>query len=356
MINYLSEELNTKIKLSVFSTHNNKNRAVFDNKKVKIYRTVQAEGDNNRFFRLLKYIIFQLFVFVKLIIDSPEKILYYESLSSFPVYLYKRFINSSVKIYIHYHEYTTPEQYAKNSMAIERYFHKLEQNYIYKNAIWISHTNKDRLKMFFNDNPNINKNSLKEMPNYPPKSWIRAKVEKRNNKKTPLKCVYIGSLSYKSTYIKEFVEWILLQKGSIIFDIFSYNLYSDIKQYLQLLQSPYINYYNEGVEYDKLPYILSKYNVGIILYKGQTKNFEFNAPNKLFEYLTCDLDVWFPDVMKGITIDIQTKSSKKVIPVNFEQINDFDWKDSIYSGTAQKKLKTFVCNTVYEELKKELER
>ena len=357
MINYLAEELNNNIKLSVFSTHNTKNRNVFKNNKVKIYRSAQSEGDKCKLFRFLKYIYFQLFVLLKLIVIHPEKILYYESLSSFPVYLYKKIINRNSEIYIHYHEYTTPEQYATDSMATERYFHKLEQNFIYKKANWISHTNKDRIKMFFNDNQNIDENILKEMPNYPPKSWTKStSIKHKKESSTQLKCVYIGSLSLENTYIKEFSEWVIKQSGKINFDIFAYNLHLDTIEFLKKTKSPYINFYNKGIEYNNLPSVLSNYDVGIIFYKAYSYNVINCVSNKFFEYYASGLDIWFSETMKSTTQYISFENKPLVIPVNFAKLNDFNWLNFTSHKKHQNNYKTYICDTVFEPIKNKLQQ
>lgn len=353
MINYLAEELNTNVALSVFSTHNTKDRAVFNNIKVKIHRTAQSEGDRNKLIRLLKYIYFQLFVLLKLIIVRPEKILYYESLSSFPVYVYRKIINRKTKIYIHYHEYTTPEQYATHSMAIERYFHKLEQKFIYKTAVWISHTNKDRLKMFFKDNSNINENILKEMPNYPPKSWTKLISVKNQKDKSSLKCVYIGSLSLESTYIKEFVNWVLEQKGKVSFDIFAYNLHEDTLIFLNKINSPHINFNNNGIEYDNIPLILNKYDVGIVFYKPYSYNVINCVSNKFFEYYACGLDIWFSKVMQSTMQYVTMKNRPLITPVDFTKIDEFDWRSHRSIQPEVNKNIDYFCENVYNIIKNE---
>jgi hypothetical protein len=57
---------------------------------------------------------------------------------------------------------------------------------------------------------------------------------------------------------------------------------------------------SRGCEYAELPALLAEHDIGLILYKGNTINFVYNAPNKLFEYLRCGLDVWYPREMAGI--------------------------------------------------------
>lgn len=355
MINYLAGESNAETKISAFSTHNTKKRNVFINKRVKIYRTAPAKNNENIIFRLLKYFFFQVSVLLRLIFFCPNKILYYESLSSFPVFLYTKIFNRKTAIFVHYHEYTTPDEYQNRSMKLECLFHKLEQTYIYNKAVWVSHTNKDRLNFFIKDNPSVDKEILKELPNYPPKSWLQ-KIDLIDRKKsnTPLKCVYVGALSLNDTYIKEFSDWVILQNGKVLFDIFTYNMHQDTDQYLQKLQSSYINFVNTGIEYEKLPLVLSKYHVGIILYKGNTKNYEYNAPNKLFEYLICGLDVWFPDVMKGIIPYIQMKSSPKVISLDFNSLDRFKRENFYENKTKQNYTNMYICDLVFEELKNKL--
>jgi len=356
MINYLSEELNSERSLSVFSTHNTKNRTVYDNKSVKIYRTASSENTDYKFVRLWKYFVFQISVFFKLIIIRPEKILYYESLSSFSVFLYKRFINHSVKIYIHYHEYVSPDEYANKSMATERFFHKPEQKYLYKNAVWISHTNKDRLKMFFYDYPNIDKNILKEMPNYPPESWKNFISKKTVISKSQLKCIYIGSLSLKNTYLKEFVTWVITQKGKVSFDIYTYNLHLDTLKFLQNLNSPYINFISNGIEYTNIPSVLKKYDVGIIFYKPYSYNVVNCVSNKFFEYYACNLNIWFSDIMKSTVQYTSLENKPLVIPVNFKELNNFNWEKYTYNKPTDKTKTAYFCDDVYISVKKEFEK
>ncbi len=52
-------------------------------------------------------------------------------------------------------------------------------------------------------------------------------------------------------------------------------------------------------DYGDLPKILQEYQVGLIMYKGADDNTSYSAPNKLFEYLVCGLDVWYPLELKG---------------------------------------------------------
>src|SRR5690606_11110964 len=174
------------------------------------------------------------------------------------------------------------------------------------------------------DNKNIPGNKMYELPNYPPKKWLSASSGSKNIS-YPVKTVYIGTISLEYSYIKEYCEWVLGMDGNIIFDIYGYNYPRETLLYLESLNSPYINFYPEGVEYDGIPEILAEYDIGLILYKALTDNFKYNAPNKLFEYLACGLNVIYSDKMLGI----DPYRSERVVPVDFEKIEKIDFNSII---------------------------
>ncbi len=360
--------------LKVFSSWNNKNRINYQpyNPNCKIYRYPFPNTQDYTLVRLLKYLYFNIITFLKLCVINPQSIVYFESYSAFPVYLYTKYINRKCKIFIHYHEYESKAQYA-NMMKTVRYYHTLEKKWLYKKATWISQTNKDRLQFFHQDHPELKKEQLHVMPNYPPESWRKEQGKWRKevlgfgndkfpkNKKlraknyeprteNPIKIIYVGSLSFQATYLKEICKWILSQNGKVLFDIYAYNLYQDVKQYLNDLNSPYINFFEEGIEYNAQPKLLSQYDVGLILYKAHNQNYTYNAPNKLFEYLACDLDVWYPNVLQGPKPYITENTYPKVIPVDFENLNNFDWQKAIDKDDCEYKPSEYFCEEVYQEL------
>ena len=75
-----------------------------------------------------------------------------------------KFFGNATKLYIHYHEYEDQENY-KNGMKQVKYYHKLEKEFLYKKATWISQTNTDRIQMFASDHPKLPSEILKIMPN-----------------------------------------------------------------------------------------------------------------------------------------------------------------------------------------------
>ncbi|MCG1036557.1 hypothetical protein [Polaribacter sargassicola] len=317
LLNCISES-NT-VKTQVFSTHNNKDRKAYTNNSLDaIFRVSAPKEKEHIIIRLFKYILFNLYVFFKLCVLRPDAILYYESYSVGPVYWYFKLFGNNTKLYIHYHEYASSNWY-KNGMKLVKLYHKQEQSFLYQKAVNISQTNKDRIALFLKDNPMVSKDKMLELPNYPAKSW-NEKVDKVALNTEVIKTVYVGSLSLKDTYIQEYCEWVEKQNGKVIFDIYAYNLHQDTIDYLIKLNSKWINFNQKGVEYNEMPKLLPKYNVGVILYKASTDNYKFNAPNKLFEYMACGLEVWYSDKMLGIR-DYNKQTSPRILSVNFTDIN-----------------------------------
>lgn len=283
--------------------------------KIKIIRLGRSGQKFGLIERFWCYFIFNVGSLFYLLVKRPTHILYYETLSSFPVYVYKRFFGKNTKILILYHEYTLPEEYEKG-MKLTKWFHRTER-WLYPKASWLSHTNNLRMQLFLKDIEPIKLLDKQILPNYPSKKWM---TSVKNKNSYPLKVVYVGAVSMETMYTKEFAEWILLQEGNIIWDIYSYNITDEAKKYLSAYPA-WINL-KSGLNYNDLPTILKKYHIGVILYKGHISNYVYNAPNKLFEYLACGLDVWFPEVLTGCLPYVTDKIFPKVTAFNFERLND----------------------------------
>lgn len=306
--------------VSVVTTEKDSALREYDNSDIKIYRPVSTRLKKNRLLNLISYIYFTLFALLKILLLRPDILVYYESISALAPYIYKRYINKSVKLYIHYHEYMTPEEYARPGMQISRFNHVREKVWLYNYAYSISHTNYKRVEFFLHDNPSVNVNLCRVLPNYPPKSWH---VKSKSHDNEVIRCVYVGSLSIEDMYIVEFCNWINQQNGRVLFDVFAFNYKQSVADYLNTLNSPYVVFHDTGVEYSDIPHLLSKYNVGLLLYKPKNKNVVFSEPNKLFEYLICGLDVWYPVEMELINnLRINSFQSKLQV-LNFRKLDDF---------------------------------
>jgi hypothetical protein len=336
--------------VKVWTTCNTKKRTTYHNEKLKtINRSPFPEKSDNVLKRLFKYFCFNISCFIGLVKYKPEAIVYYESYSVYPVFLYMKFFGKATKLYIHYHEYEDQENY-KNGMKQVKYYHKLEKEFLYKKATWISQTNTDRIQMFASDHPKLPSGILKVVPNYPPQDWLRHTNLIKPDGHTVIKTVYVGSLSLKDTFIKEYCDWVLKQNGKVYFHIYAYNLHDDTIEYLKSLNTDYIVFYTKGVEYNKMPTLLADYDIGLILYKANTKNYKYNAPNKLFEYLVCGLKVFYPDVMLGI----KPYLTENIIPLNFKNMTSIDalvpnFRTSVASATS------YTAEEAFKELLHELQ-
>ena len=331
LLNALAEKelFNTK----VWTTHNNKQRQVFKSPTLtSISRTIAPKKSDYKGFRLLKYLLFNFKTFMGLLFFNPEVILYYESYSAGPVYWYLKYFGNNKRLFIHCHEYFDAQWYAKG-MSLVKLYHTYEKNYLYPKAAWISQTNTDRIQMFASDHPKLPSGILKVVPNYPPQDWLRHTNLIKPDGHTVIKTVYVGSLSLKDTFIKEYCDWVLKQNGKVCFHVYAYNLDDDTIEYLSSLNTDYIVFYTKGVEYNKMPALLADYDIGLILYKAHTKNYKHNAPNKLFEYLACKLLVLYPDVMSGMAL----YQSDNVIRLNFEQIPSFNEIKKYFSNKTDLK-------------------
>ena len=331
--NFLNVMVKHAFFVKVWTTHNTKKRITYHNEKLKtINRSPFPEKSDNVLERIFKYFYFNISCFIGLVKYKPKAILYYESYSVYPVFLYMKFFGKATKLYIHYHEYEDRESY-KNGMKLVKYYNELEKKFLYGRASWISQTNKERLHMFASDHPKLPSEVLKIMPNYPPKIWSSQVNGKSKASKDIIRTVYVGSLSLKDTFIREYCDWVLKQNGKVYFHIYAYNLHDDTIAYLKSLNSDYIVFYTKGVEYNKMPALLADYDIGLILYKAHTKNYKHNAPNKLFEYLACKLLVLYPDVMSGMAL----YQSDNVIRLNFEQIPSFNEIKKYFSNKTDLK-------------------
>jgi hypothetical protein len=268
--------------------------------------------------RYVNYFLFHFVTFYHLVRKWPEKVFYFETLSFLPVYLYKRFFNRNADVMVHYHEYTSTAEY-QNGMKMEKWFHKLETK-MYPKINWVSHVIPERMDLFKMDHPNITFTNTKILTNFPPLSWKQQKV---SEVKIPVKVFYIGALSMKTMYLKQFSEWVHHQEGKILWDIYSANFESEALEYLQRLNSPYINF-KEGINYFDIPSVLNQYDVGVILYTGYVLNHIFSAPNKLFEYLAGDLDVWIPNVLKGCLPFVTESTFPKVTLLDFNHLSSIE--------------------------------
>ncbi len=306
-------------KIVVFSTKGESQIKLDQNTNVEI---VEVETKSNfRLVRSLKYLFFYWSVFKKCIVTRPQKLMYFETLSAIPCILYK-LMNRKTDLFVHYHEYTSFFEY-QNGMFLNRINHRLEKKQ-FNSFNWISHTNEDRLNLFLEDYHIQTKVDLEIFPNYPTLDWINSASEsflsRREGEVDYKKLVYIGALSFQDTYIREICEFVEENNNEFELSIYSMTFNKDVIEFISSLNSKNIHFYGR-IDYHDIPFELNKFDIGLILYKGTVPNFVYNAPNKLFEYYHCGLDVWYPQEMFGIKKYKQIQKSPKIFEVDFKQIN-----------------------------------
>ncbi|MBO9200157.1 MULTISPECIES: glycosyltransferase family protein [Niastella] len=211
----------------------------------------------------------------------------------------------------------SPKEY-KQGMVINRWLHNLER-LLYARAEWISHTNETREQLFTNDIGIKKKLSTYTLPNYPSGNWYTIASKVNRNNRPEIGFVYVGALSMHTMFTKEMALFISNNVGKCYWDIYSDNCEAEVMSFLKELAAPNISF-KESVSYNTLPQILPRYDIGVILYKGDTPNYAYNAPNKFFEYSAAGLTVWFPPGMKGMMPYEQQEKKPFVLCVEFDNL------------------------------------
>jgi hypothetical protein len=321
-LNFLADQKNAGFGVRVFTLQAGNGVKPFAPPAANIQIARPGKAGKKGVFAYLNYGIFHVRTLLQLIKWRPDTVLYYETLSSFPALFYKKFINQRSSLFIHYHEYASPKEY-REGMVLAKWFHRLEKK-VYPLAAGISHTNGERIALFKNDLEGIMLPSLYVLPNYPPASW-RSASQQRALTPGPakIKIIYVGAISLDTMYTRELAQWVAQQDGKVIWDIYSDNFTPEARTYLESFDKNLIRFRN-GVDYDTLPGILPGYDIGVILYNGHIPNYVYNAPNKLFEYMACGLDIWFPDVMLGCYPFVTAGIYPKTVAVDFSHLSDWD--------------------------------
>lgn len=337
LMNYLRE--NSDIKVSVCTTMG---RLKNENFKENVYRFGQSAGGKIQLW--LSYFLFNTVAILFLCLKRPQTVLYYETISSFPIYLYK-ILFSKVRVFVHYHEYVSLEEYEKGSKLI-KWMYKYELRLLEK-ATWISQTNEVRLNKFLRDVDMERNEIFHLMPNYPSKHWVKRKDIKRH--KDLLKIVFVGySATEENSYIIELINWLKKADQKVQFDL--YCLLADKKQSIEVeaSQDISINYF-KPVPYKELSAVLCEYDVGVILYKAKTDNYIHNAPNKLFEYLACGLDVWYPTEMQGI-YEYDSEIAPKVIRIDFNAMEMYTIEKLRSKQSSEVLPSNYIAENVYNRI------
>jgi hypothetical protein len=319
-LNCLAKAIRDDTKVIVYTTRDNKQKSIFNpvSDIIKIKRIARFTLGLSLPNRIIQYLQYHLISFFGAIGARAQNLVYFETISAFVPFLLFSW-RKGTNLYIHYHEYMDAKEY--ESMWLNKTFHSLEKR-IYPRAKWISHTNPRRIELFLSDLGNPPLSNMHVFPNYPPAEWMN--VQTYLNHKLPLRAVHIGALgSVQELYIKEVFDWINKQSGKLTLDLYSFNISQEIQSLIEA-QDPNLIRWKGPALYNDLPNLLPQYQIGIIMYRARSENTINSASNKLFEYLTCGLDVWYPQEIKGTYSYDSAEYWPKVIRLDFSSLQQYN--------------------------------
>lgn len=334
--------------LTVFSTKNNNNQFKYENGKIELKRLKGIEPHARKLSKLVRYFAIYARITLFLIKKKPNKVVYFETLSALPIILYY-FLSSrknKPSIYVHYHELVTIQELSKGRWLNQK-INILEQK-IYTLAKWISQTNLKRLEIF-SEQYGLDKENekLNTLPNYPPSSWLRAPKQMNEAETTDIiKLVHIGALSTDGMYL----EHVLKHFGNnpkFTIDFYSHNFTPVITTLISGNNNCSIK---GSIAYQDIPSLKGLYDVGLVLYRALTTNVMYCAPNKIFEYLALDLDVWCSDKLITAGEHERLECYPKMIMVDYENMEAFDVGKATDKSGLEYVPSPYVCEPVYEKL------
>jgi hypothetical protein len=354
MINYLGSEGGDDVSIRVYTISAGsrfKKYQPLPDTNVRIYRMGIVTIRKYPIVRFGIYLWHYMYSFINCLFWRPSSIFYIETMSSPVPVLLKKYFFRKASIVAHYHEYVTPVDYSRTSFFYN--IHQMEIG-IYNQADWISHTNEDRMALYLNDL----KRSSQElpvhiMPNFPLRNWAANYSKVKWSGKLPLKLVFAGAVDLNNMYFPEFIAWVEKQEGKCTLDILSNQDPVNIEKYIRANSVKYVSI-RKSVSYSDLPQILNQYDVGLILYKGDSENFLFNAPNKLFEYLAVGLDVWFPSNLKGIIPYVQSLQHPMVLPFEFNTLSNISIEEIYEDKSCDFSPTNYYAEDIYKRLKNTL--
>jgi hypothetical protein len=234
-------------------------------------------------------------------------------------------------------------------MLLVKAMHKQEAKMYPHSYHWTSQTNEVRLQKMIRDNhlESMDQCVFHVMPNYPSQFWAKSKTNYGISKK--IRLVYVGSLGYDTTYLKELTEWAGKNESDVTLDLYSHNIDEKAKSFLSSVNTDGIQF-RGSINYSQLPEVLTNYDVGLVIYKPVSDNWIYNAPNKVFEYLACGLDVWFSKTMT-YAMNLTTDATyPKIIAVDFDKLEEFDLKKAINRDGLSYRETGFFYENVYHEI------
>ncbi len=319
--------------------------------KANVLRLKAADAQDGPLRRLLKTLRWHMSAAAALLRFRPDVLIVTETHSALAAWVYRVLYRGKAKVVLQHYEYNSPRDFHRPGnrlLRLNRFFEQL----LFRSAVRITQTNPDRLRLFHADNPELRSEQLAVWPNYPPAAWL--KQEKRPwpiDPGGPLRLVMVGAVSLKDTWIGSLAEWITHSgQEHCTLDVYCSRCDGETAAYLQSRQGVRLRFHKQGVPYSRLPERLAEFDVGLILYRGSTTNFIWNETNKLFEYLSCGLDVWYPPCMKSIAAKATNSHAPRVLETDFEKLAELDFESRRFRSDLPWVPWTTGCEQVFEEM------
>lgn len=321
----------------------------FTNSSVRIRRSCFPSSGSHFLIRLFRFLSYPWLCLFTILWQRPAVLIYYEPHSA-PAAFLSLMLWPRCKLLIHYHEYRDPQHFLDRGNSLARLGHWFEKRWLFRKAEWISHTNQDRIRLFLDDCPEVSPTKMHALPNLPPQAWIEAKDKKGQSQRDTLRLVYIGAISLHDCYLEPLLRWFeKVHPHNITLDLFINNVDPATKSFLAAQNQKGLTIHLEGVPYNQLPTILPAYDIGLILYRCNSTNYVYNAPNKLFEYLACGLNVIYPTQMLGVSPYARSECSPWVKSIDFENLEELTI-EQLKSWSGPYKPWEDSCEKVYRPL------
>jgi hypothetical protein len=306
-----------------WTTRNARGAAAWTHNGIEIRRPFHAAPDRPFLQRMAGYTNWHLRTALELARWKPDAILAVEPHSMLAVWLYFELLGGSAKLFVHHHEYYAPEDYTRPGMRLLAVSRRIERDSLWRRTVWVSETNDQRLKLLLKDNPSIRQDAARVLPNYPPQEWIeRASDAGSSRTDARTRLIYLGSASLEDTFIREVAEWVASRPSDFSLHVTGNNVAASVWAFIRKLAAPNITIDTDGAAYERLPEVLSQFDVGLILYKGNTLNFVYNVPNKAIEYLACGLEVWYPREMTGMREFREDHGEFRIEEIDFTRLGE----------------------------------
>lgn len=351
LINFFTDH--AEFQVLCCSTIKKGEKFTYSNSKALIHRTKFPSRDYGRIARLIYFLFFPISTFLKLLFFRPHSILYLEPHSAPAIFLYS-LLFPDCRLFAHYHEYREPQHLSARGNSLAKIGNWFEKVWLYRKLEWISQTNEDRIRLFLADYPNVNPNKLHSLPNMPPRKWLTEINHISKDTDHRLKLVYIGAISLHDTYLESLLKWFSnFKNDNITLDLYINNIDQATDIFLANSKQQGLTVHLGGVPYNQLPTILPNYDIGLIIYRCNTMNYVYNAPNKLFEYLMCGLNVIYPKQMLGVAPYAREDSSPWVKAIDFEKIHELSI-NALKTLSPPQSPYDYSCEIVYKALAEQI--